>query len=162
MTALRIGEGHDIHRLVPGRDLLLGGILIDSSLGALGHSDADVLLHAVCDALLGAAALGDIGRFFPDTDPRYSGADSRELLKETYRLVRREGYTLINLDATVFLQRPKLSPYMDAICARLSEDLCCARDAVSVKAKTGEKLGDIGEGRAVAASCTVLIERISP
>lgn len=159
MTGLRIGEGYDVHRLIPGRALILGGVRIDSPLGSLAHSDGDALLHAVCDALLGAAALGDIGTHFPDTDSRFSGVDSGVLLTEAYRLVRAAHYRLVNLDATVFLQRPKLSPYRDAIRSRLADLLSCDRDMISVKAKTGERLGEIGEGRAVAASCTVLLER---
>ena len=156
---MRIGHGYDVHRLVEGRDLILGGVKIDFELGLLGHSDADVLLHAVSDALLGAAGLGDIGRHFPDTDPKYKGADSTLLLKQAYALVMERGYFIVNLDCTVVTERPKLKPVIPQIRARIAELLQLDADCVSIKAKTAEKLGDVGAGRAMEAYCTVLVSK---
>lgn len=155
----RIGEGWDIHQLVAGRRLVVGGIEIAHTLGLLGHSDADVLLHAITDALLGAAALGDIGRHFPDTDPQFRGADSLALLAEAARRVRAAGWELGNLDSTVIAQAPKLAPHIPLMCARIAHTLDIAVGQVNVKAKTAEKLGPVGEGRAMEARATVLLYR---
>ena len=159
MIKFRIGHGYDVHRLVEGRALILGGVTIPWEKGLLGHSDADVLAHAIADALLGAAALGDIGKHFPDTDPKYKGADSLQLLNEVVRLLDEAGYTVGNIDATVLAQAPKLKPHIPKIQARLAELLELDIDCVSVKAKTAEKLGDVGEGRAMEAYCTVLVAK---
>jgi 2-C-methyl-D-erythritol 2,4-cyclodiphosphate synthase len=148
---VRIGQGWDIHRLVDGRPLRLGGITVPSSRGLLGHSDGDVVLHAVADALLGALAAGDIGQHFPDTDPRYRGIDSAKLLSHVVRLVGRRGYQVGNVDVTILAERPKLAPHMAAIQERLAGLLGVAADAVGLKAKTMEGLGAIGAGEAMAA-----------
>ena len=154
---LRIGEGWDIHALVPGRKLLLGGVEIPFERGLLGHSDADVLLHAITDALLGAAGLGDIGRHFPDTDERFMGADSILLLTEAARRVREQGFQLANVDSTVIVQAPKLAPYIDAMRERIAQALDLAPGQVNVKAKTAEKLGPVGQGMAIEARAIVLL-----
>ena len=154
---IRIGEGWDVHQLAAGRKLILGGIEVPHSVGLLGHSDADVLLHAITDALLGAAALGDIGRHFPDTDPQFKGADSAVLLAEAARRVRAAGYEIGNLDSTVIAQAPKLAPHIPLMCARIAEVLGVAVAQVNVKAKTAEKLGPVGEGRAMEARAVVLV-----
>ena len=159
MTSIRIGEGWDTHALVAGRRLVLGGIEIPHAFGLLGHSDADALLHAITDALLGAAALGDIGRHFPDTDPRFAGADSTVLLAEAARRVRAEGYEIGNVDSTVIAQAPKLAPYIEAMRARIAQVLGIAPGQVNVKAKTAEKMGPVGEGRAIEARAIVLLHR---
>lgn len=156
---MRIGQGYDVHALVPGRPLILGGVNIPSSVGLLGHSDADVLLHAITDALIGAAALGDIGRHFPDTDPRYRGADSRVLLRDAHALVRAAGWRIGNLDATVIAQQPKLAPYIPAMLRNLAEDLGLAPDQVNVKAKTNERLGFEGRSEGIVAQAVVLLLR---
>ncbi len=158
----RVGLGYDVHRLVPGRRLVLGGVPIDFDKGLLGHSDADVLLHAACDALLGAAALGDIGEHFPDTDPRFKDACSRDLLVTTYRRVEERGLRLVNLDATVFAQKPKLSPYKQQMVSCMAALLKVGPDRVNVKATTTEGLGTIGQGAGIAAMCVVLLESITP
>ena len=150
--------GYDIHRLVPGRKLVLGGIDIPFEKGLAGHSDADVLVHAICDALLGGAGLGDIGLHFPDTDPRYAGIDSMVLLEETMEMVRCKGCRPINLDATVFAQAPKLSPYRDAIEARLSLPLGIGTDRINIKATTTEGLGIIGSEAGMGAMAVILLE----
>ena len=155
----RIGEGWDVHQLVAGRKLILGGIEIPHVTGLLGHSDADVLLHAITDALLGAAALGDIGRHFPDTDPEFRGADSIVLLAEAARRVRAQGWQIGNVDSTVIAQAPKLAPHIAAMCARIAEALRIEPGQVNVKAKTAEKLGPVGEGRAMEARAAVLLFR---
>jgi len=155
---MRIGMGYDVHRLVDGRRLILGGVDIPFEKGLLGHSDADVLAHAICDALLGAAALGDIGQHFPDTDSKYKGIDSIVLLKHCLRMVRAEGYTLVNLDATVMAQAPKLSPYKERMRQTLAAALECNIPQISVKATTTERLGYIGAGEGIAAMCVALIE----
>lgn len=147
----RTGLGFDVHRLVEGRELWLGGVKIDYERGLLGHSDADVALHALMDALLGAAALGDIGKHFPDTDDRFKGADSRGLLAETLRLVREQGWQVNNVDVTIIAQRPKLAPFIPRMKALLAADLGLAPDAVNVKATTTEKLGFTGRGEGIAA-----------
>lgn len=156
---LRIGEGWDIHALVEGRKLILGGVEIPYSKGLLGHSDADALLHAITDALLGAAALGDIGSHFSDTDPQFKGADSAELLAETARKVRQKGFEIGNVDSTVVAQVPKLAPYIAAMRARIAQVLGVEVDQVNVKAKTAEKMGPVGEGRAIEARAVVLLTR---
>ena len=138
---MRIGHGYDVHRLVEGRDLILGGVKIDFELGLLGHSDADVLLHAVSDALLGAAGLGDIGRHFPDTDPQYKGADSRVLLRHVVKLVRENGYSISNVDVTMIAQKPKLKDHIPQMVANIAADLQIPESRVNVKATTEEKLG---------------------
>ncbi|HYF42644.1 MAG TPA: 2-C-methyl-D-erythritol 2,4-cyclodiphosphate synthase [Ramlibacter sp.] len=159
MSALRIGEGWDVHALVPGRPLVVGGVVIPFERGLLGHSDADVLLHAITDALLGAAALGDIGRHFPDTDERFRGADSAALLAEAARRVAEAGWRVGNVDSTVVAQAPKLAPYIDAMRARIAQALGLAAEHVNVKAKTAEKLGPVGQGQSIEARAVVLIER---
>jgi 2-C-methyl-D-erythritol 2,4-cyclodiphosphate synthase len=148
---MRIGEGWDTHALVVGRPLVLGGVLIPHSHGLLGHSDADALAHAITDALLGAAALGDIGRHFPDTAPAFKGADSMQLLAEAARRVRAAGFEIGNVDSTVVAQAPKLAPHIDAMRKRLAQTLAIAIEQVNVKAKTAEKMGPVGEGRAIEA-----------
>lgn len=155
----RIGHGYDVHRLVEERPLILGGVEIPYAKGLLGHSDADVLAHAVADALLGAAALGDIGGMFPDTDPKYKGADSLKLLSLVAAAVRDAGYTLSNIDATVLAQAPKLKPYIPEMRKRLATACGLAADAVSVKATTEEGLGFTGSGEGIAAHAVCLIER---
>lgn len=155
---IRIGEGWDVHALVAGRKLILGGVEIPHITGLLGHSDADVLLHAITDALLGAAALGDIGRHFPDTSADFKNADSWVLLQRTGQLVTEKGYTIINIDSTVIAQAPKLAPHMDAMRGRIASALNLDVGAVNVKAKTAEKLGPVGEGKSMEARAVVLIE----
>lgn len=157
MTGLRIGEGWDVHALVAGRPLVLGGVTVPHSHGLAGHSDADALAHAITDALLGAAALGDIGRHFPDTDPAFAGADSMRLLAEAARRVRAAGYEISNVDATVVAQAPKLAPHIPAMCARLAQALCVPVGCVNVKAKTAERMGPVGEGRAIEARAVALL-----
>lgn len=157
MTDIRIGNGFDVHRLVEGRKLILCGVEIDWHLGLLGHSDADVAIHALCDALLGAAALGDIGKHFPDTDPRYKGADSRKLLREVMALLAKEGYGVANVDVTIIAQAPKMAPHIETMRQNLAHDLAIAPDRVSVKATTTEKLGFTGRGEGIAASASALI-----
>ena len=155
----RIGEGWDIHALVAGRKLMLGGIEVPYHLGLLGHSDADVLLHAVTDALLGAAALGDIGSHFPDTDAQFKGADSSVLLAEAVRRVRARGFEIGNVDCTIIAQAPKLMPFMPAIRASVAQTLGIDVDQVNVKAKTAEKMGPVGLGQAMEARAVVLLTR---
>lgn len=156
---IRVGHGYDVHALVAGRRLVLGGVEIPHSLGLSGHSDADVLLHAVCDALFGAAGQGDIGRHFPDSDPQYAGIDSRILLRKTRELLQQQGWRVGNLDATIIAQAPRLAPYIDAMCANLAADLQVDPGAVNVKATTTEKLGFIGREEGIAVESVVLIER---
>jgi 2-C-methyl-D-erythritol 2,4-cyclodiphosphate synthase len=156
---LRVGEGWDTHALVAGRPLILGGVNIPHHLGLAGHSDADALLHAITDAILGAAALGDIGRHFPDTDPAFRGADSIALLAEAARRVQAAGCLLLNVDATVVAQAPRLAPHLPAMCERIAQTLGLALDAVNVKAKTAEKMGPVGEGRAIEARAVCLLLR---
>jgi 2-C-methyl-D-erythritol 2,4-cyclodiphosphate synthase len=153
---MRIGHGYDIHRLVPNRPLRLGGVTIPHDAGLLGHSDGDAVLHAVADALLGAIADGDIGRLFPNSDPRFKDIDSTELLREVVRRVHGVGYVLGNLDVTLHAERPKLAPHIDAMRRRLAELLLVAVDQVSVKAKTNEGLDTVGRGEAIAATAVVL------
>ncbi len=158
-TPLRIGEGWDIHALVAGRPLVLGGVTIAHTHGLLGHSDADALLHAITDALFGAAGLGDIGRHFPDTDAVFKDADSHALLSEAARRVRDAGWQIINVDSTVVAQAPRLAPHIPAMCGRIAQALGITADRVNVKAKTAEKMGPVGEGRAIEARAVCLIAR---
>ena len=157
----RVGEGWDTHVLVPGRRLMLGGIQVPHTMGLLGHSDADALLHAITDALFGAVGLGDIGRHFPDTDPDFKGADSAVLLAEAMKRVRAVGYELGNLDATVIAQAPKLAPHIPSMCERIAGILGVALSQVNVKAKTAEKLGPVGQGLAMEARAVVLLYALS-
>ena len=158
---IRIGEGWDIHALVEGRPLMLGGVHVPYSKGLLGHSDADALLHAITDALFGAAGMGDIGTHFPDTDAAFKGADSAVLLAEAARRVRALGYSISNVDSTIIAQAPKLAPHMGAMRTRIAEILGVASDCVNVKAKTAEKMGPVGEGLAIEARAVVLLQRAS-
>ncbi|MGI9216760.1 MAG: 2-C-methyl-D-erythritol 2,4-cyclodiphosphate synthase [Hydrogenophaga sp.] len=155
----RIGEGWDVHALVPGRPLIIGGVTVPHRMGLLGHSDADVLLHAITDALLGAAALGDIGRHFPDTDAHFKGADSSALLAEAARRVREAGYDIGNVDSTVIAQAPKLALHIPAMVAAIARTLALATEQVNVKAKTAEKLGPVGQGLSIEARAAVLLVR---
>lgn len=155
----RVGQGYDVHRLVEGRPLILAGVQIPSPVGLLGHSDADALLHAVTDAILGAAALGDIGRHFSDTDPAYSGADSANLLQQVLALAGQAGFELVNVDSTVICQSPKLSPHMEAMHQRLADICSLPIHCVNIKAKTNEKLGYLGQGEAIEAQAVVLMAR---
>lgn len=157
---MRIGHGYDVHRLVEGRDLILGGVKIPYEKGLLGHSDADVLLHAVSDALLGAAGLGDIGRHFPDTDPKYKGADSLELLRQVYRKISEKGYRVGNIDVTMIAQRPKLKDYIPQMQANIAAAVGTAPDRVNVKATTEEKLGFTGTGEGMSCHAVCLLEDI--
>ena len=156
---IRVGQGFDVHALVAGRKLILGGVEIPFERGLLGHSDADVLLHAVTDALLGAAGLGDIGRLFPDTDPRFAGADSRVLLREALALVHRAGWRVGNVDATIIAQAPRISPLAVAIQANIAADLGITADAVNIKGKTTEYLGFTGRGEGIAAQAVAVLVR---
>lgn len=157
MTALRIGQGFDVHPLVAGRRLVIGGVEIAHDKGLLGHSDADVLLHAISDALLGAAALGDIGRHFPDSDPRYKGIDSRELLRRVAGLVREAGFVPVNVDATIIAEAPRMAPHVPAMVANIAADLGLDAGCVNVKATTTEKLGFTGRGEGIAAQAACLL-----
>ena len=159
VCAFRIGEGWDTHALVADRKLILGGVQVPYERGLLGHSDADVLLHAITDALLGAAALGDIGRHFPDTDVRFKGADSMRLLVEAAALVRQAGWAIGNIDSTIIAQAPKLAPYIPAMQRGIVAALGLSLDAVNVKAKTAEKMGPVGEGLSMEARAVVLLQR---
>lgn len=155
----RIGQGYDCHALVPGRKLIVGGVAIPHTSGLLGHSDADVLLHAIIDAILGAAGLGDIGRHFPDTDTRFAGADSRVLLKETCRRVNDAGYRIGNIDATIIAQAPKMAPYIAQMVSNIATDLEVAAEQVNLKAKTSERLGFVGREEGIASDAVALIYR---
>jgi 2-C-methyl-D-erythritol 2,4-cyclodiphosphate synthase len=154
---MRIGQGFDVHQLVEGRKLIVGGVDIPYEKGLLGHSDADVLLHAICDALLGAAALGDIGKHFADTDAKFKNIDSRILLRETMHLVREQGYRVANVDATIIAQAPKMAPHIFQMVDNIAADLRVERSAVNVKATTTEKLGYTGRGEGIAAQAVVLL-----
>ena len=156
---MRIGQGFDVHALVPGRKLIIGGVDIPFARGLLGHSDADVLLHAVTDALLGAVGLGDIGRHFPDSDPRFKDADSRQLLREADRLIREAGYHTVNIDATVIARAPRMAPHVAAMAANIAADIGIEAGCVNIKAKTTESLGFTGRGEGIAAQAIALIER---
>lgn len=153
----RIGQGYDCHALVPGRPLIMGGVNIPHRAGLLGHSDADVLLHAITDALFGAAALGDIGKHFPDTDERFRGADSRVLLREAGKRVREAGYEIGNIDATIIAQQPKMAPHLPGMVATIAKDLGLAADQVNLKAKTNERLGWEGREEGIAAQAVALL-----
>ncbi|HUG19012.1 MAG TPA: 2-C-methyl-D-erythritol 2,4-cyclodiphosphate synthase [Planctomycetaceae bacterium] len=154
---IRVGLGHDTHRLVPGKPLILGGVTVPFEQGLDGHSDADVLLHALTDALLGAAGLGDIGEWFPNTDERWKGADSKIFIEESLRAVREHGWNIGNVDCTISAERPKLSPFKSAIARRVAELLEIEHSAVNVKAKSGEKVGPVGRGEAMTADAVVLL-----
>ncbi len=155
---MRVGQGYDVHAFAAGRRLVIGGVEIPYARGLAGHSDADVLLHAICDALLGAAALGDIGRHFPDSDPQYGGVDSRELLRATAKKVAAAGYRIVNVDATIVAQEPRMAPHVARMIGNIAADLDLQPAAVSVKATTTEKLGPIGRGEGIAAQAIALIE----
>ena len=161
MTGIRIGHGYDVHRIVAGRPLVLGGVTVPWDRGLLGHSDADVLTHAVMDALCGASRLGDIGRLFPDTDPRYAGISSLVLLREVRDRLRKGGFAVVNIDATVIAQAPKLSPYREAMERAISEALEIPPERVNVKATTEERLGFTGDGSGIAAHAVALLEQTS-
>lgn len=157
--SLRIGYGYDVHQLAEGEDLIVGGIHVPYHLGSVGHSDADVLLHVICDALLGALALGDIGTHFPDTDPAYRGIDSKVLLKRTYELVKQEGWVLANVDSTVCLQLPKLKPHIPTMQAIVAELLDVEPNQIGIKATTTERLGFVGEQKGISAHAVVLLAK---
>ena len=157
---MRIGHGYDVHRTDPTREMFIGGVKIDCGFGLLGHSDADVLLHAIMDAILGAAALGDIGKHFPDTDPKYKGADSLALTRYVASLISEKGYRIVNVDSTVIAQRPKLAPHIQLMRERIADALGIDIDDVNVKATTEEKLGFTGSGEGIAAHAVCLIEKI--
>ncbi len=158
MSKIRVGFGFDVHRLVEGRELWLGGVRLEHTMGLLGHSDADVLIHAICDALLGAANMRDIGYHFPDTDPRYSGIDSKILLRETVRLIREAGYEVGNIDATVCAERPKLNPHIPEMQRCMADVMGIPAEDISIKATTTERLGFTGREEGISAYATVLIE----
>ena len=158
----RIGQGIDFHKLVEGREFWLGGVLIPHTKGALGHSDADVLLHAICDAMLGALAMGDIGQHFPDTDPAYKGIDSKKLLKRTVELISERGYSVVNVDSTVLLQAPKIRKYVDEMRAVIAGVMGVAIDDVSIKATTTEHLSFVGREEGIVATANVLLQRRTP
>jgi 2-C-methyl-D-erythritol 2,4-cyclodiphosphate synthase len=155
---VRIGQGFDVHQLVAGRKLVIGGVEIAHDKGLLGHSDADVLLHAICDAMLGAAALGDIGEHFPDSDARYKGIDSRALLRHCAKLLRDLGLRVVNVDATIIAEAPRMAPHIPAMIGNIASDLATPRNAINVKATTTEKLGFIGRGEGIAAQAICLVE----
>lgn len=159
-SKIRIGHGYDVHALAEGLPLILGGVRIEHEKGCVAHSDGDVVLHALSDALLGAAALGDIGMHFPDTDPEYKGADSFVLLEKVVKLVRKEGYGIVNADITILMQRPRLRPHIDSMRSRIAPALGLTPGEVSVKATTEERLGFTGEEKGVAAHAVVLIEKL--
>ena len=156
---IRVGQGYDVHRFNEGEFIILGGVKIDYEQGLEAHSDGDVVLHALCDALLGAAALGDIGKHFPDTDPEFKGADSRVLLRHVYRIVQDLGYHLVNADITIIAQAPKMAPHVAAMCVNIAEDLNIDIDCVNVKATTTERLGFEGRKEGIAVQAIVLIEK---
>ena len=156
---IRVGMGYDVHRFKDGGDVILGGVKIDYEQGLEAHSDGDVVLHALCDALLGAAALGDIGKHFPDTDPEFKGADSRVLLRHVYCIIQDKGYVLVNADITIIAQAPKMAPYIVAMCGNIAADLNIDVDFINVKATTTEKLGFEGRKEGVAVQAIVLIEK---
>lgn len=158
---MRIGHGYDVHQLVSGRDLIIGGVKIPHAKGLLGHSDADVLLHAICDACLGAAGLGDIGRHFPDTESKYKDVDSRILLRQVGQQLKSNGYCVGNIDSTIVAQAPRLASYVDQMAQNIAADLHTSRESVNVKAKTTERLGFIGREEGIAAYAVVLLERIN-
>jgi 2-C-methyl-D-erythritol 2,4-cyclodiphosphate synthase len=159
---MRIGQGFDVHQLVPGRKLVIGGVEIPHDKGLLGHSDADVLLHAVCDALLGAAALGDIGKHFPDSDPKYKGIDSRELLRQVAALLKERGLRVGNIDATIIAEAPRMAPHISTMVANIASDVATEVGRVNVKATTTEKLGFTGRGEGIAAQAICLVDDVIP
>ncbi|EKX89066.1 2-C-methyl-D-erythritol 2,4-cyclodiphosphate synthase [Alloprevotella sp. oral taxon 473] len=156
---IRVGYGYDVHRLAENRDFWMGGVKIDHSLGLLGHSDADVLIHAICDAVLGAANMRDIGFHFPDTDPKYKGADSKVLLQRTIELIASKGFRVGNIDCTVCAERPKLNPHVEAMRQCLASLIQVDEDAISIKATTSERMGFVGREEGIAAYCVALIEK---
>ena len=156
---IRVGQGYDVHRFIDEGKVILGGVTIDYEKGLEAHSDGDVVLHALCDALLGAAALGDIGKHFPDTDPEFKGADSRVLLRYVYKIVQEKGYTVVNADITIIAQAPKMAPHIVDMCENIAKDLMVDVDAVNVKATTTEKLGFEGRKEGIAVQAIVLIEK---
>lgn len=160
--SMRIGQGFDVHALVEGRPLVIGGVRIAHTHGLLGHSDADVLLHALTDALLGAAGLGDIGRHFPDTDEQYRAADSRVLLRVAYQRVRQAGWGVVNIDATIHAQAPKIGPHVNAMIANIADDLGIEPGVINIKAKTNEGLGHLGRKEGIAANVVSLLARLDP
>ena len=160
MDNYRIGNGYDVHKLTEGRKLILGGVEIEHTLGLLGHSDADVLVHAIMDALLGALALGDIGKHFPDTDEKYKGADSLKLLSHVSSLLKEKGYSVCNIDSTIMAQKPKLSPYIDTMRENIAKTLSIETERVSVKATTTEKLGFEGRGEGISASAACILKKL--
>lgn len=155
---IRVGHGYDVHPFVEGRDLVLGGVKIAHSRGLKGHSDADALLHAICDACLGAAGLGDLGRHFLDTDPEYAGVDSRDLLRQVRDLVYEQGWRITNVDSTIIAQAPRLAAHLDAMCQNIGADLCIGTEQVNVKATSTERLGFLGREEGIAAHAVVLLE----
>jgi 2-C-methyl-D-erythritol 2,4-cyclodiphosphate synthase len=158
-SALRVGQGFDVHVLCEGRPLIIGGVTIPHARGLLGHSDADVLLHALIDALLGAAALGDIGRHFPDTDARWQGADSRALLRQVLQLLQQGGFCIVNIDATIIAEQPKMAPHIPAMVANVAADLGLSSAQVNIKAKTFERIGALGRGEGIAVEAIALLQR---
>ena len=156
---IRVGQGYDVHRFNEGDHIILGGVKIDYEQGLEAHSDGDVVLHALCDALLGAAALGDIGKHFPDTDPEFKGADSRVLLRHVYRIMQDKGYQLVNADMTIIAQAPKMAPHIGTMCRNIADDLNVDVDCINVKATTTEKLGFEGRKEGIAVQAIVLIEK---
>ncbi|MDD1635179.1 MAG: 2-C-methyl-D-erythritol 2,4-cyclodiphosphate synthase [Methylococcaceae bacterium] len=156
---IRVGQGYDVHRFNEGNHIILGGVKIDYEQGLEAHSDGDVVLHALCDALLGAAALGDIGKHFPDTDPDFKGADSRVLLRHVYRIIQDKGYQLVNADMTIIAQAPKMAPHIGTMCRNIADDLNVDVDCINVKATTTEKLGFEGRKEGIAVQAIVLIEK---
>ena len=161
MTAFRIGNGYDLHQLVEGRPLILGGIQLEHSLGLLGHSDADVLTHAIMDAMLGALSLGDIGHYFPPSDPKWAGADSLELLKQVHQLITDQGWEICNIDSVVVAERPKLKPHIHAMRDRIAGVLSLDPSQVGIKATTNEKLGPVGEEKAIISYAVTLLSKIT-
>lgn len=159
MSTLRIGQGFDVHQLIEGRQLIIGGVTIPHEKGLLGHSDADVLLHAICDALIGAAALGDIGQHFSDSDPRYKNIDSRVLLRNVHNLLENNHYEIVNIDATIIAQAPKMAPHIPAMIANIAQDLQTSARNINIKAKTAEHLGAIGRKEGIVAEAVCLIDR---
>jgi 2-C-methyl-D-erythritol 2,4-cyclodiphosphate synthase len=159
MSDFRIGFGVDVHQLVEGRDLIIGGVKLESDFGALGHSDADVLIHAICDAMLGACNLGDIGKHFPDTDDKFLNIDSRLLLSKTSELIYKQGYSLVNLDCTIVLEKPKVLPYLPKMCKEISSVLSVSDSLISIKATTHEKLDSFGQSIGIKAYCVCLLKK---
>ncbi|MBU6467987.1 MAG: 2-C-methyl-D-erythritol 2,4-cyclodiphosphate synthase [Betaproteobacteria bacterium] len=162
MNKLRVGQGFDVHAFAENRELIIGGVKIPYHLGLMGHSDADVLCHALSDALLGAVSLGDIGRHFPDTDERYKGIDSRQLLRHVVSLIKAKGWSVVNVDLTIIAQAPKMMPYIEEMITNLAEDLVISKEEINIKATTTEKLGFTGRGEGIAAQAICLCQQIGP